>query len=185
MAALKMLDLGDDPVAQLSAVAGAFDAQAVAIDPEIAAQRRAHAVEDILRFVAVLIGEYGVGEFLSIACGAAIIHHQRGPAVRGIDLVAEIERGALLAVRAAVDIHDERIFAIGAETGGIGEERFDSPLVVAADEGERFHRLRGLAGQSLSVQIGQLLGWAVAGFQIQLRQIAGRSKRVGDLIAVH
>ena len=55
IAALKMLVCVISHGAQLTAVAGAFDAEPVAIDPRIAPHRRAHAVEDVLTFVAVLI----------------------------------------------------------------------------------------------------------------------------------
>ena len=55
IAALKMLVCVISHVAQLPAVARPLDAQPIAIDPRVAAHRRAHAVEHVLRLVAVLI----------------------------------------------------------------------------------------------------------------------------------
>ena len=109
-------------------------------------------------FVAVLIGKHGVGECLAVARGAAIVDHERGPSMRRVDLVLEIERGSLLAVRAAVNVDDQRIFSIRAKIRRVGQKRFHGPLVVVADEAESFHRLHGFAGQRVMIQIGKLPG---------------------------
>ena len=89
-----------------------------AIDPRIAAHGGVHTVEHVLPFVPVLIGEDGVGEGLAVAGGAAIVDHQGGPAVRCVNLILEIERRSLLAVRAAVNIDNQRIFSVGAKIRG-------------------------------------------------------------------
>src|SRR5215813_10231859 len=59
--------LGDQPHGQLASIADAFDAHALAIEPQIAAQSRTDTVEDVLRFVAVLISKYRICECLTIA----------------------------------------------------------------------------------------------------------------------
>ena len=106
---LEDVGLRDQPRRQLTAVAGALDAEPIAIDPRIAAQRGADAVQHVLPLVAVLIGEHGIRERLAVAGRAAVVHHQRRPAARGIDLILEVERRSLLAVRPAVDVDDQRM----------------------------------------------------------------------------
>ncbi len=53
--------LGDQPIAQLSTVTGAFHPEAVAVNPKVAAKCGANAVEHVLCLVAVLVGEHRVG----------------------------------------------------------------------------------------------------------------------------
>ena len=79
---LELVGLRDQPVGQLAAVADTFDRHAFAIDPQIAPDRRADAVQDVLPFIAVRIAKHGVGELLAVAGRAAVIHMQRGPPVR-------------------------------------------------------------------------------------------------------
>src|SRR5262249_3794723 len=52
-----------------------FNAQPAAVQPEVAPKRATGSVEHILGFGAMLVTEYSVREFLSIAGRAAIIHH--------------------------------------------------------------------------------------------------------------
>jgi len=40
--------------------------------------------------------------------------HERGPSARGIDLILEVKAGAVLPVRTAVDVDDERMPGRGA-----------------------------------------------------------------------
>src|SRR5207302_10916438 len=105
--------LGNEPIAQLASVAHAFNAQPVTVDPQISAHGRAKAIEHVLGFIAVLVAKYCIGEFLAVAGRSAIVDQERGPAMSGIDLVSEDEGRSLLSVGAAVDIHDQRIFALG------------------------------------------------------------------------
>ncbi len=77
---LEDIGLRDEPRGQLTAVARPLDAQPIAVDPRVAAQSRADAVQHILALVAVLIREHGVGKRLAVARGSAIVHHQRRPA---------------------------------------------------------------------------------------------------------
>src|SRR6266705_1587839 len=88
---LELIGLCDKPIRKLAAVAHALDTHPLAVNPQIAAHRRAHAVQDILAFVSVLIAKDGVGEFLSISARTAIVDVQRGPATRRVDLILEIE----------------------------------------------------------------------------------------------
>ncbi|MDX2152875.1 MAG: hypothetical protein SFV54_19180 [Bryobacteraceae bacterium] len=68
----------------MAAVADAFDANAVAVDPEVAAHGGADAVEDVLGFIAVLVAEDGVGEGLAVAGRAAVVDHESRPAAGGV-----------------------------------------------------------------------------------------------------
>ena len=52
----------------------------------MAGERRVDAGEDVSRFAAVLIAEDLVGEPLAVAGGAAVVDHQRRPALRRVDL---------------------------------------------------------------------------------------------------
>src|SRR5208282_791214 len=54
---LEFVGLGDEPVGELPAVADALDSHPLAVNPEIPADGGAHAVEDVLALVAVLIAE--------------------------------------------------------------------------------------------------------------------------------
>ena len=105
--------------------------------------------------------------------------------MRCVDLVLEIERGTLLAVRASVDVHDQRIFSVRAEIRRVSQERFDGPFVVIADEVEGFNGLNGLPGEQIVIQIGKLLGRRLAGLEIQFGLIGWRRERVCQQIAVH
>src|SRR5207249_123526 len=93
---LEFIGLSDQPVGQLAAITDAFDAHALAIDPQVTAHRGAYRVQNILPFVAVLIAEDGVGELLPVARGAAIVYLQGGPSVCGVDLIFEIEHRPIL-----------------------------------------------------------------------------------------
>ena len=111
-------------------------AQAIAIDPQVAAHGGVQAVEHVLRLVSVLVGEDQIRPILSVSSGASVVDHQRGPPMRGIHLVLEVERRALLAMGSAMDYHDERVLAVGTEVDGSSEEGLDQVLVIVADEGE-------------------------------------------------
>ena len=87
----------------------------------------------------MLVTEDGVGEFLSIAGRAAIIHHQSGPPAPGIHLVVELKGRPLLTVRAAMDADDERIRCIGLEDGRLGQKRLNLVRVIMAYEPEAFN----------------------------------------------
>src|SRR5579862_9984611 len=63
--------LGDKPGAELAAIAGAFDAEAIAIDPGVTAHGCAESIENVLALVAVLIREDCVGKRLAVASGSA------------------------------------------------------------------------------------------------------------------
>ncbi len=157
IAALKMLVCVGQPRRELPAVAGALDAEPIAIDPRIAAQRGADAVEDILTLVAVLVREHGVGERLAVAGRAAVVDHQRRPAARGIDLILKVERRPLLAVRAAVDVDDQRMLpTVGRHVERPGEERLDLELVVVGDERERLDFGDRPVAQHRCVEVGHL-----------------------------
>src|SRR4051794_12142969 len=78
------------PRAELAPVADALDTQTVAVNPDIAAQGRADGVQNILRFIAVLIAKNAVREFLAIARRSAIVDHQGGPAEARIHLISKI-----------------------------------------------------------------------------------------------
>src|SRR5258707_4941865 len=95
---------GNHPTSNLPAVTHALDAQALAINPQIAPHRRAHRVQNILPFVAILIAEDSIGEFLSVARGPAIVDVQCGPSPSGVDLIFIVERRTILAMRTAVNI---------------------------------------------------------------------------------
>ncbi len=101
--------LRDQPVRELAAVAAAFDADPVAVEPGVAPQRGVGALQDVERFTPVLVGEDGVGESLAVSGRAAVIDHQRRPALCRERLRACVEARALLAVRATVDHDDERV----------------------------------------------------------------------------
>src|SRR5208282_5360259 len=49
---LEFVSLGDEPFGELPAIADALNAHALAINPKIAADGGAHAVEDVLTFIA-------------------------------------------------------------------------------------------------------------------------------------
>src|SRR5262249_50064705 len=109
---------------------------------------------------------------------------ERRPASRRVDLVLEVEGRALLTMRTAVDIDDQGILAVGAEVGRIGEEGFDGPLVVVADERKLLYRLDRLALNDVAVDAGEFFRSFVTGFKVKLGEGVRRGKRVGDLIAV-
>src|SRR5689334_1885330 len=64
---LEQAGLSDQPGAKLSTITHALDADAIAIDPQVAAHGSADAIEHILRFVSVLIAKDTIREFLAIA----------------------------------------------------------------------------------------------------------------------
>src|SRR5262249_3615126 len=107
---LELIRLRDQPLRQLPAVAHSFDSHPLAVNPQISPHRRAHAVQHILPLVAVLIAEDRVSEFLTVAGRAAEVDVKNGVSVRTVDLIAPTESGAVLSVRAAVNINDERMF---------------------------------------------------------------------------
>ena len=129
IAALKILVCVISHARQLTAVARALDAQPIAIDPRVAAHRRAHAVQHVLGLVAVLIGEHRIGERLAVAGRSAIVHHQRRPAARRIHLILEVERRPLLAVRPAVDVDDQRVLRASVTPSGFVRNASTSNLL--------------------------------------------------------
>ena len=168
----EFVGLGDEPLGELAAVADALDAHALTIDPQVAAHRRADTVQNILGFVAVLIAKDGVGELLAVTGRAAIVDVQDGVAMRGVDLIFDIERGAVLAVRAAVNVHDERMLRGGGHAERLGEEGFDFKLVVVAGEGEGFDFGELFSGEKLGIQVGELAGRAVTGLEKKFGRVA-------------
>ena len=123
--------LGDDPVGELPAVAAALDAELRLVDPRIPRDRRVHAGHDVLGLRAVLVAEDLVGEGLAVAGRAAVVHHQRRPALRGVDLRLGVEGRPLLAVRPAVDHHDQGMRGRGRLVQRPREERLDLGAVHA------------------------------------------------------
>ena len=103
---------------QLAAVAAALDAEPVAIDPRILRERGIDAGKHVLRLAAVLIAEDRVRELLAVSGRAAVVDHQRRPALRRVDLRLAVEGRPLLPVRAAVDHHDHRMARAGVDHGG-------------------------------------------------------------------
>lgn len=101
--------LCDEPIGELSPITNAFNAEAFAIDPKIAANGRADGVENVLTFIAILIAEDGVCKFLPVTSRAAIVHVEHRVAVSGIDLISEIECGAVFSVGTAVNRDDQRM----------------------------------------------------------------------------
>src|SRR3546814_21192652 len=104
---------------------------------------------------AVLIARDEVGEALPVSRRAAVIDHQRGIALRRQRMVLGREGRALLAVRAAVDHRDQRIFAAGR---GIvadrhGKECLDVAIVIGL-EGERPELGDLLAAETIGVEAG-------------------------------
>src|SRR3546814_5153381 len=97
----------------LAPVTRALEAGPVGIDPRICRDRRIEPGEHVAPLAAVLIARDEVGEALPVSRRAAVIDHQRGIALRRQRLVLGREGRALLAVRAAVDHRDQRIFAAG------------------------------------------------------------------------
>src|SRR6266851_268166 len=59
---LELIRLGDEPFGELAAVAYAFDAHALAVDPKISPHCRANTVQHVLGFVSVLVAEDRIGE---------------------------------------------------------------------------------------------------------------------------
>src|SRR5208282_6130334 len=114
---------------------------------------------------AVLVAEHGVGEFLAVSRGAAVVDVEDSPAARGEHLVPEVERRAVLPVRASVDIDDEGMAGGCRHAGGLGEEGFDFEAIVVADEGEGLDLAEMLAGEDYGVQIGEPAGRGGARFE--------------------
>src|SRR5882762_7821612 len=135
---------------------------------------------NVLSFVAVLIPEHSVGEFLAITRGAAIIHVQDGVAMRCVDLVLDIECGTVLTMRTAVNVHDESMFRCGGHAQRLSEKRFDFEFVVVAEEGEGFDFGDLFSTEELRIQVGELARCAVSGFEIELGGIPRRGKAVGQ-----
>src|SRR5579863_5152466 len=63
---LEFVSLRDKPIRELAAIAHALNSQSLAIDPQITTYRRTHAIEHVLRLVAILVAEYRICKFLSI-----------------------------------------------------------------------------------------------------------------------
>src|SRR5690348_12097736 len=80
------------------------------------------------------------------------------PAASSENLITESECGAVLPMRTAVNVNDERVLRTGCEIDRLNEESFDLVFIVVADEVEGFHLAEGLAAQDSFVQIGELLG---------------------------
>src|SRR5262245_1280288 len=91
--------LRHQPGAELSAVADAFDADTVTVDPQIATDGSAHSVQHVLPLIAVLVTEDRIRERLPVSGRPPIVHHQRGPSAPCINLIFEVERRPLLTVR--------------------------------------------------------------------------------------
>ena len=178
---LEDVRLCDQPRRELTAITAALDAQTRAIDPRIASNGGVHAVEHVLRFITVLIAEHRVGERLSITGRPAVVHHQRGPSARGVDLALHVEGGALLAMRAAVDHHDQRVLRRVRLAGWPRQKRFDVEPVVVAHERERLDLGERLARQHCTIEIGQRLAVG-AGHHVELRHVTRGRKRVGDAV---
>src|SRR5260370_13794607 len=101
------------------------------------ALRGIHRVQNILSFVSVLIAEDGVGEFLSIAGRAAVVDVQRGPSASRVDLIPKIKCRAILGVRPAMNIDDERMFGRGGHPQRLCEKGPDLELGFVAYAPER------------------------------------------------
>src|SRR6202022_887817 len=127
-----------------------------------------HAVKDVLALVAVLVAEDGVGEFLPVTSGPAKIDVQRGPSAGRIDLIFEVEGGAVLAVRAAVNIDDHRMPCSGGHAQRLGEKGFDLEFVVVAGEGKGLDFAELLAVEDFRVQIGEFAWSCGADLQIKV-----------------
>ena len=179
---LEDVGLRDQPCGELTSVARPLHAHPIAIDPRIAANRGADAVQHVLAFVAVLVGEHGVGEDLAVTGRAAVVHHQRRPAARRVHLVLEIERRSLLAVRPAVNVDNQRILAGRAHADRLGQNGFHFELVVVRDEREGFHLAEPLRSENRCVQIGQLPRCRRSVDHVQLRQIRRAGEGIGDRV---
>ena len=153
---LEFIRLRDEPVGQLAAVAHAFDSHTLAVDPQVTAYRCAHSIQNILPFVSVLIAENGVGELLPVAGGATIVNVQRGPAMRRVDLILEIEYRTILPVRPAMNIDDKRMLRCRGHSQRLGEESLDFELVVVADESERLDFGDLFSHEEFRVQVREL-----------------------------
>ena len=67
---------------ELAAVAAALDAEPLGVDPRILLERGIDRRQDVLRLAAVLVARDRVRERLPVAGRAAVVDHQRRPAVR-------------------------------------------------------------------------------------------------------
>ena len=106
---LELVRLRDEPFGELAAVADAFDAHALAVDPEISPHCRANTVLTHPGLRSVLVAEDRISEFLSISRRTSEVHVQHRVAMRRKDLIAKIESRAVLSMGAAVNIHNERV----------------------------------------------------------------------------
>ena len=158
----------------MPAVANALDAHALAVDPWISPYCRAHSIQNVLSFIAVLIVKNRVRKFLSVTGGPAIVHVQRRPAVRRIHLVLEIECRTILSVRPAVNVDNQRMLGIGRHSQRLGEKGFDFVFIVIADKRERLHLRQRFSRKNLRVQVRQLARRAVATLQVKLRRVSRR-----------
>ncbi len=76
--------------------------------------------------------------------------------MRGVHLIPEIEARTILPVRAAMNIHDQRMLRGRGHSYRLGEKRFDFKFVVVAHEGERLHFANLLSGKNFCVQVREL-----------------------------
>src|SRR5262249_18327592 len=130
-------------------------------------------------FIAVLVAEDTVSERLAVTGRTAVVDHQRGPAVAGVNLVAEIERRTLLAVRPSVNNHHKRVPGVRGHTCWAREKSFYFPLIVVAEEGERFDRRDGLGCHPIRIQVRQLSRFASsARKQVEFGGVLGGRERV-------
>src|ERR1019366_795462 len=82
---LELIGLSDEPIGELSTIAHSLNPHTFSINPQVAPHRRAYTVENVLTFVAVLVAKHGIGKFLPVTGGTAIVHIEHGITVRGID----------------------------------------------------------------------------------------------------
>src|SRR5262249_16943750 len=105
---------------------------------------------------------------------------QHRPSARSVDLRFEIERRALLAVRATMEHRDHRMLGSFRAARGVSEECLDLVFEIVADEGEGLHFSDRNGLQECGVDVCELrCGFAVEKEQLGL--IAWRGKRKGEL----
>ena len=174
IAALNMSVSGHDPVRELASVAAAFDAEAVAIEEVVAAQRGLDGVDTILGFPTVLVGEDSVRESLSIASGASIVHLKARPTSCGVSLCLVVQVGTALAVRTSLENHDERVTASRPTIQRKRQESFDRGAVEAL-----VLERNGLGQLARTEQVAIRMGVFFA-LEVERGEIVDAVKRVGD-----
>ena len=131
----------------MPAVTYSLNPHTLGIDPQIASDGCVCTVEDILAFIPVLVAKNSVRKLLPVTRGAAVIHVEHCITVRSVDLVLEVEPGAVRPVRPSMNHHDERVPGSGRHANGFGQKRFYLEPVVVAYEGEGLDFSNGLITQ--------------------------------------